>query len=83
MPCMCGDTHCWSCGPAQGNWRCPICRAWADDGCEHITEDGDGIRPEFQVVADDIARTEAEADVMFAVDLEEEERLADAWRSQR
>lgn len=35
-PCLCGDTHCPSCGPAQGNWRCPICRAWADDDCEHI-----------------------------------------------
>jgi len=35
-PCMCGDTHCSSCGPAQGNWQCPICRAWADDGCEHF-----------------------------------------------
>jgi hypothetical protein len=39
-PCMCGDTHCSSCGPAQGNWRCPLCRNWADDGCEHFDEDG-------------------------------------------
>lgn len=36
MACMCGDTHCPSCGPAQGNWRCPICWAWADDGCDHL-----------------------------------------------
>ena len=41
-PCFCGDTHCWSCGPAQGNWKCPICRAWADDGCEHICDRCDG-----------------------------------------
>lgn len=33
-PCMCGDTHCHSCGPAQGNSRCLVCGAWADDGCE-------------------------------------------------
>ena len=35
MPCMCGDTYCPSCGPAQGNYRCPACGQWADDGgCE-------------------------------------------------
>lgn len=32
MPCMCGDTHCRSCGPAQGNNRCEVCGAWDDDG---------------------------------------------------
>ena len=36
MPCMCGDICCASCGPAQGNWRCPLCGAWASDGCEHF-----------------------------------------------
>ena len=36
--CLCGDTQCPSCGPAQGNWRCPICRAWADGGCIHISQ---------------------------------------------
>ena len=39
MPCMCGDTHCWSCGPAQGNSKCWYCGAWADDWCE-LFEDG-------------------------------------------
>ncbi len=35
MPCMCGDTHCRSCGPAQGNNRCEACGKWDDDGgCE-------------------------------------------------
>ena len=35
MPCMCGDLYCWSCGPAQGNYKCPNCRAWTGDGgCE-------------------------------------------------
>lgn len=34
MACMCGDICCPSCGPAQGNFRCPSCRAWSSDGCE-------------------------------------------------
>ena len=46
-PCMCGDIQCSSCGPAQGNFRCPICRVWADDGCEHIGEDLK-VKPEYQ-----------------------------------
>ena len=38
-PCMCGDTQCPSCGPAQGNFRCPYCGAWDDDGgCENPQE---------------------------------------------
>ena len=32
MACMCGDTHCPSCGPAQGNSYGPHCGMWADDG---------------------------------------------------
>lgn len=30
--CMCGDTHCRSCGPAQGNNKCYACGIWDDDG---------------------------------------------------
>lgn len=30
MSCMCGDTRCGSCGPAQGNLQCPVCNRWAD-----------------------------------------------------
>jgi len=26
MPCMCGDTACWSCGPAQGSPSCEYSR---------------------------------------------------------
>jgi len=36
-PCMCGDTHCHSCGPAQGNFQCGFCNEWADDGCAKAT----------------------------------------------
>lgn len=31
MTCYCGDLRCWSCGPAQGNYRCPACGKWLDD----------------------------------------------------
>jgi hypothetical protein len=48
MPCMCGDSHCSSCGPAQGNRRCPLCGAWADEGCEHVDEETGRIKPEFE-----------------------------------
>jgi len=34
MPCSCGDPYCWSCGPPQGNVKCPVCGVWsADGGC--------------------------------------------------
>ena len=69
MACMCGDICCNSCGPAQGNWRCPICREWASEGCIHI--DGDNIRPEFQAEVERIAALQAAADEQYARDLEE------------
>lgn len=31
-PCLCGDTQCSSCGPAQGNYRCTNCGKWTEDG---------------------------------------------------
>ncbi len=38
-PCMCGDIYCYSCGPAQGNYRCPVCGKWtADGGCDDPEE---------------------------------------------
>jgi hypothetical protein len=66
MPCMCGDTHCSSCGPAQGNSRCPICRAWADDGCEHFDEETGELKPEFHAKAAEIAAQERAADDAYA-----------------
>jgi len=29
---MCGDLYCHSCGPAQGNCKCPNCGVWSMDG---------------------------------------------------
>ena len=83
MPCMCGDTHCPSCGPAQGNYRCPICGAWADDCCDHFDEDGH-LKPEFHAEAEERARQEALAEEAMVKDLEESERLAEEyWRNYR
>lgn len=46
-PCLCGDIQCPTCGPAQGNFKCPICHTWVDDQCEHLTDDGQGVRFDF------------------------------------
>lgn len=75
MPCMCGDICCSSCGPAQGNWKCPICREWASEGCEHIFETVEGlieIKPEFEKEIQEIEAAERAADDAFAADLEKE-----------
>lgn len=53
MACMCGDTHCSSCGPAQGNWKCPICGSWADDGCDHIDGQRGKLKTEFEQQAEE------------------------------
>ena len=76
MSCLCGDTHCSSCGPAQGNWKCPICGQWADDCCEHIDDEGN-LKPEFQAEADEKYRLEAEADEAFSRDLERTELMVE------
>ena len=84
MPCMCGDVHCASCGPSQGNWRCPICRAWADDGCEHVDDDGGTIREEFRETVEAMVKTEMEATEKWFKEMEESERLAsEYWKSRR
>lgn len=76
MPCMCGDICCPSCGPAQGNWKCPICRQWASEGCEHVTEDGQ-IKPEFQAQVERIVQDQIITDDKLVAEMEE----ADAyWR---
>lgn len=71
MPCMCGDLQCPSCGPAQGNFKCPVCGAWADDCCEHFVEDADhnlienpAFAAEFKAAAER-ERQEAEAEALM------------------
>jgi uncharacterized Zn finger protein (UPF0148 family) len=75
---MCGDTHCPSCGPAQGNWQCPICGAWADDGRARVEERGD-VKPEHLAEATEKAEAEAEAerpaDDAYALELERMDKL--------
>jgi hypothetical protein len=63
MACMCGDYCCPSCGPAQGNTRCPICRGWKSEGCDHIDEESGSLRSEFVAEAE---RAVAEENEMYA-----------------
>lgn len=77
-PCMCGDTCCPSCGPAQGNWRCPLCRAWASEACEHIDEETGAIKAEFKEEVERIAAAERAADDAYAQDIRELEQMS--WR---
>lgn len=71
MTCMCGDTHCGSCGPAQGNSQCPICRAWMDDGCDHIDDSGE-IKAEYFEEAKRIWQADLDADEAYAKELQAE-----------
>jgi len=83
MPCMCGDICCWSCGPAQGNWRCDICREWASECCEHMAEDGQGYKPEFQDAAEAAQRAEAAADEAYAQQMKElEDAFPDGYKEE-
>ena len=58
MSCMCGDPCCWSCGPAQGNSRCPICNEWISEGCAHINEESGELKPEFVQLASELIEKE-------------------------
>lgn len=78
MSCMCGDICCPSCGPAQGNFKCPICRVWASDGCDHIDEQGE-LRPEFQVEFDAILKEEERMYQQYTEEALKEEELARAY----
>ena len=75
MTCMCGDTHCSSCGPAQGNSRCPICRAWTDGGCEHFDEETGEIKPEFEPELLKILEAVRLADIAYAEQIREYEQF--------
>ena len=78
-PCLCGDTHCSSCGPAQGNSKCPLCGAWMDDCCEHFDEETGELKPEFVAEAEKVYENERLADQAYAAQIEEEDRLAEAY----
>lgn len=69
MACMCGDYCCSSCGPAQGNWKCPLCREWASEGCTHVyynfRKKRMMLKAKFKQKAEEIARIEAEADLQY------------------
>lgn len=82
MPCMCGDTQCPSCGPAQGNWKCPICGNWQDDGCEHFGENGNPTSPEVEKQLHDIAVAENEADKLWGDAYEKELEEMQEWKRQ-
>lgn len=80
-PCLCGDLCCHSCGPAQGNWRCPICGEWASEGCIHF--DDDKIKPEYALLAAQIAAAEREAEDAMVKEFQESEKLAEEyWKSE-
>ena len=72
MSCMCGDVCCSSCGPAQGNFRCPICNEWATEGCEHINQNTGNIKVKYRKMAEEAARKEAAAEAKWCKDLEDE-----------
>ena len=67
-PCMCGDLCCPSCGPAQGNWRCPICRAWKSEACEHISRRTGELKRQYRKQAEEQARAEAQAEAEAYLD---------------
>jgi hypothetical protein len=70
MPCMCGDTRCRSCGPAQGNSYCEQCGRWE--------EDGGCVDPEK--CAQDAKKQEEALAEMFAYEDEHAEEIAKAIR---
>jgi hypothetical protein len=55
--------------------RCPICRAWADEDCDHLTPEGD-VRPEYEAAARVAEADERRAEEQMA----EEFRLSQEWR---
>jgi hypothetical protein len=56
--CLCGDSCCPSCGPAQGNYQCPICKEWFSEGCEHFNQETGAIKLEFRQAAKDAIEAE-------------------------
>ena len=67
MSCLCGDTQCWSCGPAQGNEKCSACGEWSDDHACHVesfeVEMQDRTGGPWEYDASYLTRADAEAEV--------------------
>jgi hypothetical protein len=82
-PCMCGDICCPSCGPAQGNSRCPLCNAWASDTCEHFDPETGEPTAEALPLLEAQARSEREWEDQLAKDLDEEAKLAEQFWKER
>jgi len=75
MACMCGDYCCWSCGPAQGNHKCPICNEWASEGCDHINPRTGKLYGRFRAEARRLREAEAKAEDAMMRDFEEVDSL--------
>jgi len=56
-----------------------MCRAWADDGCPHIGEDGE-LLAEFRAEAEAIELAALQAEEELIREIEDGERLAEEWR---
>jgi len=75
---MCGDLYCWSCGPAQGNYKCEICGKWSEDGgCDNPQECHDKAEKMYAQLAKDLEKEKELAD-QYA----EEEAKAQAAREE-
>jgi len=86
MACMCGDYCCWSCGPAQGNWKCPICGEWASEGCDHIADDGSDklpldVKPEFKAEAEAALKRQAEEEDALYRDYEDNKKYGEQYKA--
>jgi hypothetical protein len=73
MACMCGDYCCPSCGPAQGNWKCPVCGEWASEGCKHIGVRSGKLLKRYEKAAARATKAENEYWEKYAKEFEKEE----------
>ncbi len=81
MPCLCGDACCPSCGPAQGNSRCPICRGWLSEGCDHVDSETGDIKAEYKEAAEAVWLAERAADDAYAKQMAEWDKLEKEYES--
>ena len=83
MTCMCGDTCCPSCGPAQGNSYCPNCRQWESDGGCVNPQECDLANKEYakreahEYLVETLASLTAQANGVSTWDIEDEFRWSE------